>query len=134
MQSSVPSQLNWEPPTGVKNGYLYNLFIYYIYLFKYDVCVFSLGQGLRAGERAAEDKLREANTDPTKPCDPQGSRAQLTVGISYLLGWDGTSWIKDSGVKSARFAPVPREEAPFVSVQIYKYSSSAVSCSKTWGK
>lgn len=136
VQSSVPAELNWEPPTGVKNDYLYNIFIYFIYIFKYDICIFFLllGHGLCAGERAAEDTLGEANRDPTKPCDPQGSMGHLDVGISDLLGWDGKSWIRDSTVKQARFALVPHEEPPFVSVQIYKYSSSAGSCSETLGK
>lgn len=78
--------------------------------------------------------MGEANRDPTKPLQHQGSMGHLDVGISDLLGWDGKSWIRDSTVKEARFALVPHEEPPFVSVQIYKYSSSAGSCSETLGK
>lgn len=96
-----------------------------------------LGHGLCAGERAAEDTLGGANRpykDPTTACDPQGSRGHLPVGVSYLLGWDGNTWIRDLTIKMARIALVPHGEPPFVSAQVYKCSSPAVSCSETWGK
>lgn len=89
VQSSVPAQLNWEPPTGVKKDYLYTLFMCYVCIFKYDICIFSLllARGLCAGGRAAEGTLGEANTDPAEPCDP--------VGEGFVT-WHGRSWVRDS--------------------------------------
>lgn len=80
---------------------IYITFIFIKYIFKYGICIFFLllGHGLCAGERTAEDTLGEANRDPREPCDPQGSRGRLAVGIPSLLGWDGISWIRDSTVK-----------------------------------